>query len=50
MKKEIVVYFDDTDAYQIDVANPNKMVVKFSQHETIEDLRIITFQPDLLIN
>lgn len=50
MKKEIIVYFEDADAFQIDIAAPNKMVEKFSQYEPKEDLRIITFQPDLLIN
>ena len=32
------------------IAFQNKMVEKFSQYEPKEDLRIITFQPDLLIN
>ena len=50
MKKEIIVYFEDADAFQIDVADPNKMVEKFSQHNPIMNLRIVTFQPDLLIN
>lgn len=50
MKKEIVVYFDDTDAYQIDIANPNKMAEKFSQQSPKMNLIIVTFQPDLLIN
>ena len=26
MKKDIVVYFEDADAFQIDIAAPNKMV------------------------
>ena len=50
MKKEIIVYFDDADAFQIDVADPNKMVEKFSQLSPKKNLRIVTFQTDLLIN
>ena len=50
MKKEIIVYFEDADAFQIDVADPNKMVEKFRQHSPKKNLRIVTFQSDLLIN
>lgn len=50
MKKEIVVMIEDGSAIQIDVAAKNKIVEKFSLHHPISDLRIVTFQPDLLIN
>lgn len=50
MKKEIVVFMDDAGAFQIDVADANKKVSKFSQHSPKTGLRIVTFQSDLLIN
>lgn len=49
MKKEIVVMIEDGGAIQIDVSAIDK-VEKFSLHYPISDLRIITYQPDLLIN
>lgn len=50
MKKEIVVFFDDAGAFQIDVADVNLTVSKFSQRSPKTDLRIVTFQSDLLIS
>ena len=50
MKKEVVVMIDDSGARQIDVAAKDKKIEKFALHHPVVDFRIITYQPDLLVN
>lgn len=50
MKKEVVVMIDDSGARQIDVAIKEKKIEKFALHYPIADFRIVTYQPDLLVN
>lgn len=50
MKKEVVVMIDDSGVRQIDIAVKEKKVEKFALHRPIVDFRIITYQPDLLVN
>lgn len=50
MKKEVVVMIDHSGARQIDVAAKDKKIEKFALHHPVVDFRIITYQPDLLVN
>ena len=49
MKKEVVVFIDDGNIYQVDVAAVEKCVEKHKINYSSRDYRFITFQPDLLI-
>ncbi len=50
MKKEIVVYIDESTFYWVDLDSRENIRKNFSSQKLLQSIRLITFQPDLLVN